>query len=82
MPVAARTGAGVALTRPEAVPVGVLDEVERLITGFSFPLITIVGGEVAVHDTVKTQLLGLVGGLADPTERSGAGSSESNIPQG
>ncbi|OLT41999.1 hypothetical protein BJF86_03165 [Serinicoccus sp. CNJ-927] len=82
VPVAARTGAGVALTRPEAVPVGVLDEVERLITGFSFPLITIVGGEVAVHDTVKTQLLGLVGGLADPTERSGAGSSESNIPQG
>ncbi|ANS79916.1 N-acetylmuramoyl-L-alanine amidase [Serinicoccus hydrothermalis] len=81
VPVAARTGAGVALTRPDAVPAGVLDEVERLVTGFSFPLITIVGGEVAVHDTVETQLLGLVGGLADPTERSDGGQTGANIPQ-
>ncbi|GAA4867892.1 cell wall-binding repeat-containing protein [Serinicoccus chungangensis] len=81
VPVAARTGAGVALTRPDAVPAGVLDEVERLVTGFSFPLITIVGGELAVHDTVETQLLGLVGGLADPTARDTGGSTDRNIGQ-
>ena len=81
VPVAARTGAGVALTRPEAVPAGVLDEVERLVTGFSFPLVTIVGGELAVHDTVETQLQGLVDGLADPAARPTGVLTDRNIGQ-
>lgn len=81
VPVAARTGAGVALTRPDAVPAGVLAEIDRLVDGFSYPLITIVGGEGAVHASVETQLLGLVAALADPAQRSTGGLTERNIGQ-
>ncbi|WP_151525613.1 cell wall-binding repeat-containing protein [Serinicoccus kebangsaanensis] len=81
VPVAARTGAGVALTRPDAVPTGVLEEIERLTTGFSFPLITIVGGEAAVHASVETQLQGLVDALGQPAERSADQQTEANLPQ-
>lgn len=81
VPVAARTGAGVALTRPEAVPAAVMTEVDRLITGFSFPLITIVGGEAAVHPTVQAQLQALFGAAAPPAARPSGSSTTGNLPQ-
>lgn len=82
VPVAARTDAGIALTRPDAVPAAVLGEIERLIDEVSFPLITIVGGPLAVNPSVETQLQGLFGGAAAPTARSvEGGSTDANLPQ-
>ncbi|WP_134773377.1 cell wall-binding repeat-containing protein [Ornithinimicrobium flavum] len=80
VPVAARTDAGVALTRPDSVPAGILDEIDRLISGSAFPLITIVGGEAAVHPSVQAQLEALFGGAADPADRPAGTSTESNVP--
>lgn len=82
VPVAARTDAGVALTRPDSVPVGILDEIDRLISGSAFPLITIVGGEAAVHPSVQTQLEGLFGASPAPADRPAGTSMDSNVPTG
>ncbi|SOC52430.1 cell wall-binding repeat-containing protein [Ornithinimicrobium cerasi] len=81
VPVAARTGAGVALTRPDAVPAAVLTEIGRLIDEVSFPLITIVGGTLAVNPSVETQLQGLFEDAAAPTSRAAAGRTDGNLPQ-
>jgi putative cell wall-binding protein len=80
VPVAARTDAGVALTRPDSVPAGILDEIDRLISGSAFPLITIVGGEAAVHPSVQAQLEALFAGAADPADRPAGTLTESNVP--
>lgn len=80
VPVAARTFAGVALTRPDAVPASIMDEIDRLVAGESFPLITIVGGTAAVHESVETQLLGLFSTAAAPAERATGTQTESNLP--
>ncbi len=80
VPVAARTGAGVALTRPDEVPAGIMDEIDRLISSTSFPLITIVGGTAAVNPSVETQLQTLFGTTAEPARRPHGTRTDSNIP--
>lgn len=67
VPVAGRTGAGIALSRYDEVPASVMTEIERLTDGFSFPLISIVGGEAALSSDVYDQLLALFGVAAEPT---------------
>lgn len=79
VPVAARTGAGVALTKPDTVPSAVMTQVARLIEEVSFPLITIVGGTVAVNESVETQLQGLFGTSLPPTERPTGTQTDSNV---
>lgn len=61
VPVAGRTGAGIALAQTDHVPASAMTEIQRLTTGFSFPLVTIVGGEVALSETVHDELLELFG---------------------
>lgn len=81
VPVAARTGAGVALTRPSSVPGAIMGEIVRLTAGESFPLITIVGGENAVNASVETQLLGLFPKPQPAETGTGStGSAQSNLP--
>ncbi len=80
VPVAARTGAGIALTRPDVLPPLVKTEIERLVTGFSFPLITIVGGVTSVYPSVQTELETLVGALGSPTTRPAGTLTTQNIP--
>lgn len=80
VPVAARTDAGVALTRPDSVPAGMLAEIDRLISASAFPLITIVGGEAAVHPSVQTQLEALFSAGADPADRPTGTTTGSNVP--
>ncbi|GAA1181334.1 hypothetical protein GCM10009584_24230 [Ornithinimicrobium humiphilum] len=80
VPVAARTGAGVALTRPDAVPAGVLSEIERLVGGWPFPLVTIVGGEVAVNPSVEDELRGVVGSTSEAARDAAARSGEQTRP--
>ena len=79
VPVAARTGAGVALTKPDVVPAAVITQITRLIHEVSYPLITIVGGTVAVNDSVETQLQGLFGAAQPPTERPTGTQTDANI---
>lgn len=79
VPVAARTGAGVALTRPDTVPAPVLAQIERMIDEVSFPLITIVGGTGAVNESVETQLQGLFGDASSPAERPTGTRTDSNV---
>lgn len=81
VPVAARTGAGVALTKPDTVPTVVMTQIERLIDEVSFPLITIVGGPVAVNPSVETQLRGLFSTSLPPTERATGTQTKSNLSQ-
>ncbi|GAA5161206.1 hypothetical protein GCM10011366_09090 [Ornithinimicrobium tianjinense] len=80
VPVAARTGAGVALTRPDSVPAAVMTQIDRLIAEVSFPLITIVGGPVAVNPSVEAQLQTLFSSAAAPASRPSGTLTESNIP--
>lgn len=71
VPVAGRTGAGIALSRTDEVPANVMTEIERLTTGFSFPMISIVGGEASLSQSVYDQLLALFPGSASvPTAPS------------
>ncbi|WP_109473257.1 cell wall-binding repeat-containing protein [Ornithinimicrobium cavernae] len=79
VPVAGRSGAGIALSQTDHVPAGVMTEVERLTTGFSFPLVTIVGGEAALSADVHTQLLGLFGGAAADQDAPQVHGSDGNI---
>lgn len=79
VPVAARTGAGVALTKPDAVPTVVMDQIERLIDEVSFPLITIVGGPGAVNPSVEAQLQALFGTTLPPAERPTGTQTDSNV---
>ena len=76
---AARTGAGIALTRPDVLPPLVKTEIERLVDGFSFPLITIVGGVTSVYPSVQTELEGLIA-LGSPTSRPSGTSTTENVP--
>lgn len=80
VPVAGRTGAGIALSRPDQVPASVMTEIERLTDGFSFPLITIVGGEGALSSDVYDQLLALFPADA-PAEPAAPGRLSGNLPQ-
>ncbi|AXH95787.1 cell wall-binding repeat-containing protein [Ornithinimicrobium avium] len=80
VPVAARTGAGVALTRPAAVPAGIMDEIDRLISSTPYPLITIVGGTTAVNPSVETQLQTLFGSSPAPAQRPQGTQTDSNVP--
>lgn len=59
VPVAGRTGAGIALSQTDHVPAAAITEIQRLTSGFAFPLVTIVGGEVALTATVHDELLAL-----------------------
>lgn len=59
VPVAGRTDAGIGLSRTDAVPASVMTQVDRLIGGSSSPQVTIVGGEAALTEDVRTQLLTL-----------------------
>lgn len=70
VPVAGRTGAGIALSRTDQVPASVMTQIERLTSGFAFPLITIVGGEVSLTADVYDQLLGLFGTASVPATPS------------
>lgn len=79
VPVAARTGAGIALTRPDTVPASVMSEIERLVDGFSYPLITIVGGTASVHPSVETDLQGLFETALPPTQRPAGTQTDRNI---
>jgi putative cell wall-binding protein len=81
VPVAGRTGAGIALSRTGEVPASVMTEVERLTTGFSYPLVTLVGGEAALTSDVFDQLLALFDTASAPAEQP-AGSLEHNGPTG
>lgn len=65
VPVAGRTGAGIALAQTDHVPASAMTEIQRLTTGFSFPLVTIVGGEVALSETVHDELLELFGAAGE-----------------
>lgn len=65
VPVAGRTGAGIALSRTDAVPASAVSEITRLTTGFSYPLISVIGGEAALSEDVFNQLLTLVGASAE-----------------
>lgn len=87
VPVAARTGAGVALTRPDSVPAAVRTEIQRLVAGWPFPLITIVGGTGAVGTAVEDDLRGLVSSVSeaarDAAPRTGTSSpTGTNRPTG
>ena len=81
VPVAGRTGAGIALSRTDNVPASVMAEIERLTDGFSFPLISIVGGEAALSSDVYDQLLALFETAAEPPAPAAPGSLDSNLPQ-
>lgn len=70
VPVAGRTGAGIALSRHDAVPASVMTEIERLTEGFSYPLVTVVGGEAALSSAVFDQLLALFEAAAEPAAPS------------
>ncbi|MCK0112756.1 cell wall-binding repeat-containing protein [Ornithinimicrobium sp. F0845] len=80
VPVAGRTGAGIALSRPDSVPASVMTEIERLTDGFSYPLVSIVGGEAALSSDVYDQLLALFP-VSAPPEPAAPGSMSSNNPQ-
>ncbi|NLG20793.1 MAG: cell wall-binding repeat-containing protein [Actinomycetales bacterium] len=80
VPVAGRTGAGIALSRTDSVPGSVMTEVERLTGGFGSPLVSIVGGEAALSSNVYDQLLALFPTTA-PAEPAAPGSMTSNAPQ-
>lgn len=80
VPVAARTGAGVALTRPAQVPDEIMAEIERLISTTAFPLITIVGGTAAVNPAVETQLQELFAQEPAPAGRPAGGQTDTNLP--
>lgn len=73
VPVAGRTGAPVALSRPDRVPAAVVDEISRIVEGSSAPQITLVGGEGALHPSVRTQLETVLGSTADGTSRGSQG---------
>ncbi|GAA1146199.1 cell wall-binding repeat-containing protein [Ornithinicoccus hortensis] len=79
VPVAGRTGAGIALSRHDEVPASVMTEVERLTDGFAFPLVTIVGGEAALSSDVYDQLLALFGTAAAPAAPT-VGDTDGNLP--
>lgn len=64
VPVAGRTGAGIALSRTDAVPASAMAQIERLTLGFSYPLVSVIGGEAALSEDVFNQLLGLFGPAA------------------
>jgi len=63
------------------VPASVMAEIERLTDGFSFPLISIVGGEAALSSDVYDQLLALFETAAEPPAPAAPGSLDSNLPQ-
>lgn len=79
VPVAGRTGAGIALSQTDHVPAAAVTQIQRLTTGFAFPLVTIVGGEVALTDTVYDELLALFG-MAGTPDRLPSTELESNYP--
>lgn len=79
VPVAGRTGAPIALSRPDGVPASVMDEVTRVVGVSSSPQVTLVGGEAALHGAVQDQLEAMFATTAEELSRQGA-STERNLP--
>jgi putative cell wall-binding protein len=77
VPVAGRTDAGIALSRPAEVPAVIMTEIERLVQGSSSPQITVVGGETALSADVFAQLEAIFDTTSFTTE---APQTDSNLP--
>lgn len=76
MPVAARTGIAVGLSRPDSLPGVVETEISRIIAGDPAPTITMVGGEAALSANVEAELEALFPGPTAPV----ASTATSNVP--
>lgn len=76
VPVAARTGIAVALSRPDSLPGVVETELSRIIAGEPAPTITMVGGEAALSANVEAELEALFPGPIAPV----ASTATSNVP--
>lgn len=73
VPVAGRTGAGIALAQPNHVPAASMTQIERITAESPFPLITVVGGETALSATVFNELLALFPATVPPATEAPTG---------